>query len=242
MATLVPLFSEPRQLTLSFALMLLDGFTGGSQLMGLYPGRDQEQEDQAGAATPEGLARLARRTTVRIAGRTVVPRRREGDATFLFFGLTPGAYTFEVRSPYYEPRDIPLALPRPEPRWPAFPDITLANETIPLNSPLQPAVYRAQRALVTLQPVAGYPFPAGATLVRGSVRAGSQPLAGAEVRRQGFPTASTTTAAGEYVLFFHDVPGNGQTITLEASHPLHAAVAAPVGIVRGLTVVKDFAL
>jgi hypothetical protein len=38
------------------------------------------------------------------------------------------------------------------------------------------------------------------------------------------------------------VPGNGQTITLEASHPLHAAVAGPVGLVRGLTVVKDFAL
>lgn len=240
--TLEVVFTEPRQVTLRVALFFFDGVTGRSQLVGLYGSREQEIEDQAVAVDPIGEARLARHTTVRVANSTLVPRRREGDACFLFFDLPDGLHTFQVRSPYYAPLDVSLTLPRPDPKWPAFPDVTLANEDLPLDSPSQPAAYRAQRAAVTLQPSVRYPFARGSTLVRGTVRTGGQPLEGAEVRRQGDPSASLTDANGEYVLFFDDIGGQGETVTIEASHPLHASVNAPVPLVRGLTVLREFAL
>ena len=242
MPTLVTTFSEPRQLTLGLALFLFDGFTRRNQLVGLYGDREQERQDDALATDAQGRARVARYTRVRIANRPVVPRRRESDATFLFFDLPPGAYTFEARSPYYAPRDVALTLPRPNPRWPAYPDVTLANEALPLDSPAQPAAYRAQRASVTLQPTVRYPFPGGTTLVRGIVRTGGLPLEGATVRRQGDPGGAVTDASGEFVLFFTDIGGSGQNVTLEALHPLHATVTASVALVRGLTVLREFAL
>lgn len=242
MATLETVFSETRQLKLGFALFFFDGFTRRNQLVGLYGSVEQEREDEALAVDSLGRARVGRHTTVRVAGQSIVPRRRETDATFLFLDLPPGAHTFEVRSPYYEPRDVALTLPRPDPRWPAFPDVTLANEALPLDTPAQPAAYRDQRALTTLQPTVRYPFPGGTTLIRGIVRAGGAELVGATVRRQGAAAGSRTDANGEYVLFFDDVAGSSQTVTLEASHPLHMTVAAPVGVVRGLTVLNDFAL
>jgi hypothetical protein len=242
MPTLETAYSETRQLKLGLALILFDGFTGKSQLVGLYDDLNEERADEALAIDPQGVSRRGRRTTVRVAGRSIVPRRRESDATFLFLGLPPGTHTFQVRSPYYEPRDLALAMPRPDPRWPAFPDVTLADESLPLESPAQPAAYRAQRALVGLQPSVRYPFPGGATLVRGVVRSGGQALRDATVHRQGDPIASTTEASGGYVLFFTDIAANGQTVMLEAAHPLHATVTAPVTVVRGLTVLGDFAL
>jgi len=241
-ATLETVFSEIRQLKLGLALFLFDGFSRRNQLIGLYAGAAEEREDDALAVDPPGRARVGRHTTVRVAGRSLVPRRREADATFLFLALPPGAHTFVVRSPYYEPRDLALTLPRPDPRWPAFPDITLANEALPLDSPAQPAAYRDQRALATLRPTARYPFPGGTTLVRGVVRAAGAPLAGATVRRQGATAGPTTDENGEYVLFLDDIAGTSQTVTLEALHPLHMTVASPVVVVRGLTVLKDFAL
>ena len=242
MTTLETVFSEPRQITLGLALFLFDGLTGRNQLLGLYDDREQERQDEALAVDAAGRARVARHTTLRVVARPLVPRRREGDATFLFFDLPAGAYTFQVRSPYYVPLDLSLTLPRPDPRWPAFPDIAVADETLPLASPAQPAVYRAQRASVTLHPSISYPFPAGTTLVRGVVRTGGLLLEGASVRRQGASAASTTDKNGEYVLFFKDIAGSGQNVTIEASHPLHAAVTAPVAVVRSLTVLKEFAL
>jgi hypothetical protein len=235
-------FSEQRQLKLGLALFLFDGFTRRSDLLGLYKDMAQEREEQALAVDNVGRARLARHTTVRVAGRTIVPRRRERESTFLFFGLPAGNYTLEVRSPYYEPRDIVLMLPLQDTRWPAFPDVTLADETLPLDSPAQPAAYRDQRALTTLQPSVRYPFPGGTTLARGVVRSGGGPLQGATVRQQGSASAATSDANGEYVLFFRDIAGSGQTVVLEAAHPLHPTVAASLAVVRGLTVLKDFAL
>jgi hypothetical protein len=233
---------EPRQLTLSLALLLFDSYTGRNQLVGLYPSREQELQDVAAAVDDVGLLRAARYTTVRMAGRTLVPRRRESDATFLFFDLQPGSYTVEVRSPYYVAVDVTAAVPQTDPKWPAFPDIALADESLPLDAPAQPAAYRAQRSAATLHASVRYPFPRGTTLVRGVVRGSGQVLAGASVRRQGDPSAALTDAAGEYVLFFTDLAGSGQTVTLEASHPLHTTVTAPVDVVRGFTVVRNFSL
>lgn len=233
---------EPRQLTLSLALLLFDAYTGRSELVGLYPSREQELQDGAAATDDVGLLRVARHTTVRMAGSTLVPRRRASDATFLFFDLLPGAHTFEVRSPYYVAADVTAAVPQTDPKWPAFPDVALADESLPLDSPAQPAGYRAQRRAATLHPSVRYPFPGGTTLVRGVVSGGGQALAGASMRRLGDPDAALTDAAGEYVLFFTDLAGSGQTVTLEASHPLHTTVTAPVDVVRGFTGVRNFSL
>jgi hypothetical protein len=148
-----------------------------------------------------------------------------------------------VRSPYYLSREIPsIVVPMPNTGWPAFPDVTLANENLALDGPGQPPAYRAQRALASLQPSARYPFPPTATLVRGTVRASGASLAGATVRRAGQAQEYLTGADGEYVLFFSDIKGTGQAITLEAAHPLHTSASVNVTSVRGMTVLKDITL
>ena len=99
--------AEPdvQDLVLDLALQLVDGFDGSPRLVG----------DPA----------------VRLAGRPVEPYRKESGATFLFFGLKAGDYTIQVRSlperPYYLDVDIPVTLPMPDPRQPAYPDPSLAD-------------------------------------------------------------------------------------------------------------------
>jgi hypothetical protein len=179
---------------------------------------------------------------VRLAGQPQVPFRKTPDATYLFFDLSPGAYVVQIRSPFYLPRDIPLGLPMPAPRWPAFPDVNLADENLPLDAAGQSDAYRAQRALATLQPSASYPFPEGASLARGTVRAGGAVLAGAVVRRVGQSGEYVTEQDGQYVLPIEGVAGVGQAITLNATHPLHVAVDVNVVAVRGMTAIADIAL
>jgi hypothetical protein len=116
-------------------------------------------------------------------------------ARFVFGNLSNGDYVINVQSapdePYYLPVNIPIALPFPRPAdslwqeakpvWPAFPDIVLADPSKMLQDPAQTAPYLGQRALATLIPTTAYPFPAGATLVRGSVTASGSPLSSALV-------------------------------------------------------------
>ncbi len=207
-------FSETRELELALAVLLFDRFTGENALLGT--------------------------TEVRVSGQAVTPFVRPGEATYLFFGLPPGAYTFEVLShadtPYYLPVSIPLVLPMPSPLWPAFPDQTLADPSKQLSDPTQTPAYRAQRQLATLQPAVAYPFPGGATLVRGTVFAGGLPLAGARVRRLGDTLEYTTGNTGEFVLFFPRIQGTGETVTLRSSHPAHPDVDVLVNVRRGMTV------
>jgi hypothetical protein len=113
---------------------------------------------------------------------------------------------------------------------------SLADSSKPLDDPAQPAAYRAQRSAVTLQPSTAYPFPVGATLVRGTVLVDAIPLAAAMVRRVGDDMAYTTGADGEFVLFFPRINGMAETITLRASHPLHVDVDRAIQVRRGLTV------
>ncbi len=221
MPELVTQYSEFLELKLALALQLSDRFTRQPQLVG--------------------------ETTVQVAGHRATPFQKLPGATFLFFELAPGAYTIEVRSskdtPYYRAVNIPVLVPSPDPLWPAYPDISVADKTKPLDDPTQSAAYRAQRALAALQPTAKYPFPEGASLVRGTVYAGQVPLAGARVRRVGDDLEYVTATEGEFVLFFDRVKGTGQkNVTLRASHPFRPDVDVMVDLRRGMTVAKSIVM
>jgi hypothetical protein len=140
-----------------------------------------------------GANTLAGDVTVKI-GQTSPLFQKQSQAAFVFASLGNGNVTVSVRStpdePYYLPVDIPLTLPfeRPPatlwpqpPVWQGYPDITLADPSKMLDDPEQTPAYLAQRTLTTLLPTTSYPFPAGATLVRGVVKNAGTPLSGALV-------------------------------------------------------------
>jgi hypothetical protein len=218
--TIAGLLYSEELTTRGFALQLFDGFTGQCQLEG--------------------------EVAVSIAGRK--PRYAKTDsATFVFLDLGAGAWTISVqpspRTPFYLPVTIPVSLPLADPLWQAYPDLSLADRSKPLNDPSQPAAYKAQRALATLRPTPSYPFPPGATLVRGTVLAGGVPLAGATVIRVGDDAGTLSDDAGEFVLSFEDVPlfdgagDPGQAATISATHPLKSgSVDVQVTLLRGTTV------
>ncbi len=223
-------------------VLLFDGFTKKNGLVGAYASNAAERADQAYADRTGDTALLRMHTTVRLAGRSLVPHQKDARAVVFFADLTPGAHVVEVRSPYYVPRDITVQVPFPSTNWPAFPDVTLADEDVPLGSPAQPAAYRVQRAAATVEPSTMYPFPSDATLIRGTVRSGGVPLAGATVRRVADPAGYVTGATGEFVLFFDDVPGVGAALAVQATHPLHAPVNTMVQALRGTTVRRDISM
>jgi hypothetical protein len=208
---------DTTEVKLSFAITFYDGFTGESLLADV--------------------------TKVTLVGLPIVPVQKESDATYMFFDLKAGAYHVQVQNKYYlAPNDIAIALPMPNALWPAYPDVTLADPTKPLDDPGQTPAYLAQRRNVTLIPAAGYPFPNGATLVRGTVRFGGNPLAGAQVGpASGGPTFPTSDD-GQYMLMFPNVTGSSSTVSLRATHPLHTAVVQSVTVQRGMTVRSDFTM
>ena len=255
MANLVTRYSErlvftqglvelrPSARALGFALVLFDAVTGLNELVGVYGDPAEEQADQDHADRTGDVGALRRHTTVRLSGRTTVPYRKSPASTFLFFGdFPPATHVVEVRSPYYVARDIPVVHPPPDLSWPAFPDVTLADEDLPLDSPLQPAAYRALRALATLGPSTRYPFSATATLIRGTVRTAGQPLANATVSRAGGSETYVTAGDGEFVLVLRDVPGTGAAMTIDVTHLAHAPASVPVQALRGMTVLRDITM
>jgi hypothetical protein len=217
------------KLDFGFVLMLFDRFTHSQQLVG------------------QTAVRLMNRPQTR----PFMPFEKTAEATFLFLRLPPGDYTVQVRSneqtsdrkpAYYLPVDVPITIPMPHSLWPAFPDITLANQNKLLDDPAQPAAYRAQRQAATLQPSTAYPFPAGATLIRGTVLADGVPLQGAIVHSTGDKLSYQTGTDGEFVLFFENVSGVGATITLVATHPPHPDQRQDIKIHRGMTVATNIAM
>lgn len=190
--------------------------------------------------------RLFGEVSVGFAGLPIEPFQKQPEAAYFFHGIAPGAYTLEVRSsadtPYYQPVDIPIVVPMPEPLWPAFPNHLLADQSLALGDPGQPAAFRAQRQAATLQPTTAYPFPAQATLARGTVRTGGNPLAGARVRLLAGSLDYTTGDDGEYVLFFTQISGVGETVILRASHPNHANVDVHVDVRRAATVARSITM
>ena len=130
--------------------------------------------------------------------------QKQSEATFVF-AKNPlnGNYTVTVSStpdePYYLPASIPITLPFPvraNTNWPqpwiGYPDVTLADPSLTLDDPSQSAAYLAQRELAGLQPTTAYPFPAGATLVRGQVTSAGAPVGGALV------SLALTARPGQY--------------------------------------------
>jgi hypothetical protein len=239
--------SEPEvsELQLSLALLLYDGFTGAHQLIGdISVSIINEILTSPPVADPVMRQWMFQKTP---------------DATFLFFGLSPGAFTLRVRSneaspdqipPYYLPVDLSVGVPDPpmqngplqKPVWPAFPDIKLADLTKPLDDPTQPEAYRVQRQAATLQPSAAYPFPAGSTLARGTVFANGAPLAEAKVQRIGDHLSYTTGDDGGFVLYLNQISGIGETITLQATHALHPTVQQKTEVHRGMTVATNIVM
>jgi hypothetical protein len=207
------LHGESLEITLQFALLLRDGFAGSDQLVG----------------------------NVTVASGTIDGQQKDSSGAFLFYNLKPGPQSLEVSSapdtPYYLPKQIPVTVPMPSALWPAFPDVTLANPSLPLGDPGQTAVYKAQRQSATLLPTNAYPFPEGATLIRGTVMHGGQPLGSAMVQQAGATDPAYITGAdGQFVLFLSNPPGLPQQVTVNATHAGLAAGIANVTVIRGLTV------
>lgn len=178
--------------------------------------------------------------------RPFVPLVKYEQGAFVFSGLAAGNYTFQVRShpdtPYYEPIDFVVALPFGTAKWPAFPDVALANQALSLDDPAQPAAYRAQRAQAALKPALTYPFPADATLLRGTVEHAGNALPGATIERVVDNVAALSNDAGEYVLEFPLVAGTKQVFALKVSHPQEGVKNVNVEVERRTTVVADFVL
>ncbi len=244
MAALKTFDSDVRELKLVFALMLSDQFTETNQLAG--------------------------RNTVRIANQPFVPPyvplQQPGQANFFFFDIPPAPYTVQIRSnsagrvddpnhpqadappyylsdpPYYFDVDVPIVFPPAHDGWPAFPDLLAADQTKPLDDPTQPAAFRQQRTLAALQPTTAYPFPIGATLVRGTALVGGLPVANARVRRVNDDLEYLTGPDGEFVLFFKKVVGASEVITLRATHAPQPDKDQAVTIRRGITVGQNIVL
>ena len=235
---------DVRELSVVFALMLSDRFTENSQVAG----------------------RIGVRIANQPAVKPFVPKQHPEQATFAFIDLPLANYTIEVRSnregriddpdhpqidtppyylsepPYYFGVDVPITFPVAHTKWPAFPDLLAADQTKPLDDPTQPLIFRQQRAVALLQPTIAYPFPGGTTLVRGTVLSGGLPLVNARVRAVGGDLEYPTGPDGQYVLFFRNVVGASEEMTIRASHALHPDVDHAVEVRRGMTVAQDFVM
>ncbi len=201
------------EVTLQFALQLRDGYADSDQLLG----------------------------KVTVASGPALGEQKDASGTFLFYGLNAGAQSLTVKSapetPYYLPAQIAVMVPMPAALWPAFPDITIADPTLPLGDPGQNPAYKTQRQAATLLPTTAYPFPGGATLIRGTVLHNQQPVVAAQVLQAGGTgPAYTTGADGAFVLYLPDPPALPLPVTVNAHHAVLGNANGSVTVLRGLTV------
>ncbi len=204
---------EAIQTSLQFALLLRDGFANTDQLFG----------------------------NVSVAAGSISGKQKGLSGAFLFYDLKPGPQILTVKSgpytPYYLPASIAVTIPMPTALWPAFPDVSAADPTLPLGDPGQTAAYKAQRQSATLLPTNSYPFPAGATLIRGTVLHNGAALAGAVVQQAvGTDPAYTTGTDGQFVLFMGNPPGVPTKVAVNAKCAGLADGSASVTVIRGSTV------
>jgi hypothetical protein len=208
-----------KNVTLQFALLLRDGFADSDELLGV----------------------------VTVTGGNITGQRKNSTGTFLFYGLKPGAQHLAVSSdaetPYYLSAKVGIQIPVPDPPppvpflWPAFPDIRLADPTLPLGDAGQKAAYKTQRAAASLSPSIAYPFPEGATLIRGRVTHAGGPWAGASVQQAGSADPGyVTDTEGQFVLYWHDAPATPKAVTLNLKATGLPDKSAAVTVMRGLTV------
>ena len=205
--------AETTQVNLQFALLLRDGFAQSDELLG----------------------------GVTVSCGAIEGRRKDSSGVFLFFDLKPGPLVFTVESdpytPYYLPTRIAASVPMPSALWPAFPDLTIADPDLPLGDPGQTAAYKAQRQQVSLLPAVQYPFPAGSTLIRGTVRHGGALLSAATIQQAGgIDDAYTTGRDGQFVLFVTQPPSLPQSVTINAKHAGLADGNVNVVLLRGQSV------
>lgn len=156
----------------------------------------------------------------------------------LFFDLEADAVTVRVdggeRYADAERADVPTFDPGP-----GF------DATDPADLPVE---------TVELRPTPAYEFPAAATVVRGTVRdAGGAPVAGATVTVEGVDRTTTSTDAGEYVLFFArpfddgvgvsdgSVRVDGSNPTVTASHGVYGTTSATFAVPEGSLTSRDLA-
>jgi len=213
-------FSETRQTECRFAVFLTDAFTRQNSLIGTV--------------------------NVEIVGQPA-PFAKPNEATWAFFVLSDGGHNISVASgpdtPYYLPATIPANLPVAHNLWPGFPDQALADPTLPLDDPAQPAAYRDQRTLAALKPTVSYPFPLGATLIRGRVTAGAAPLEAATVQVDGGTQLPYGTGIdGQYVIFFDRPAGMTQNVNLRTQHAAKPDVLTAVKVERGRSVNLDISM
>jgi hypothetical protein len=173
--------------------------------------------------------------------------RKGTSGTFLFFDLPNGSIDLAVRSgpdtPYYLPTDITVTLPPATASWPAFPDIGLADKTLPLSDPGQPAAYRAQFLQACLAPSIAYPFDPAATLVRGTVQHAGAPVANVTISSLNGNTLDYVTGAdGQFVLVFQQPPLLPTSVTIRAHRSGSPDVDLAVDIRRAVTTTTQFDL
>lgn len=207
-------------LNLQFAILLRDGYADSDDLLG----------------------------QVEVRASNVVAYRKGTTGLFWFQSVTAGVQDLLVQSledpPYYLPATINLAIPVPPPPapaarnpWPAYPDVSLADPNLPLGDPGQPAAYKTERANARLSPTIAYPFPDGATLIRGTVTHAGQALAGATVTLTGSQDPSyLSDANGQFVLYWQDAPASPTAVMLNVTAPNLQAQNQNVTVIRGLTV------
>ena len=119
------------------------------------------------------------RIDVRLKGRDEKPIKNPS-SYYTFLDLPDDTYTVQVRSGYYYDVDSG--------------DINPAE-----LDPKSPVVD------ITLKPMPSYPFPPGATLIRGMAREEGNALSGARVKIRDKDVEGETTEEGEFVLYFGDL-------------------------------------
>lgn len=222
-------FPDERQVQLKLAVLLSDQFTRNRELRG-----------------PVSMV---------IVGKpqigAYIPYRKPDEGTFCFYDDLPdGTYTLRIRSedkpPIYLPIDITLSVPLSDstvdPRWPAYPNLALANQSLMLDDPTQPQEYKDQRKLSMLRPTVLYPFPADATLIRGQVVSGNNAVNTATVSHDGGESSYVTEKDGWYVLFVRNLSGLSQQVTIKTTKSGFPDSTMTVTVKRGQTVTQDVAL
>ncbi len=119
------------------------------------------------------------RIDVRLKGRDEKPIKNPS-SYYTLLDLPDDTYTVQVRSEYYYDVDSG--------------DIHPA-ELVP-KSPVVD---------ITLKPMPSYPFPPGATLIRGMAREEGNAISGARVKIRDKDVEGVTTEEGEFVLYFGDL-------------------------------------
>lgn len=158
----------------------------------------------------------------------------------VFLGLEDGDYEVQIDSDYYLSKTFTVAVPDPG----VSPDDEIAFVDLG----------EAALAEVTLVPNVSYPFPSGATLVRGEVlESGGEPVPGALIdilddlgTPSALPVSFHASARGQFALFCNKVtkplimeisgkPYEGsRSLRIRAEHPQSGSTA------EGTVVVEDF--